>query len=90
LEATLMDYLDIEGATPKIPTMRMLLESAEDVRTRARRIASRIKGALLTSKAKKAEVSVIRDVTFSVGGCASCPRDNHLCGLARSKGCLGQ
>ncbi|HEB02917.1 MAG TPA: L-seryl-tRNA(Sec) selenium transferase [Nitrospirae bacterium] len=68
LEATLMDYVDIEGAMSRIPTMRMLLESAEDVRTRARRIASRIKGALLSSKARKAEVSVVRDVTFSGGG----------------------
>lgn len=67
LEATLMDYVDLESALPKIPTMRMLLESPEEVRKRARRIASRIKG-YLSSGSAKVEVSVIRDVTFSGGG----------------------
>jgi L-seryl-tRNA(Ser) seleniumtransferase len=63
LEATLMDYVDLEGALPKIPTMRMLLDDIEEVRKRARRIASRI-----SSHLPEAEVSVIKDVTFSGGG----------------------
>ena len=67
LEATLMDYVDLDSALLKIPTMRMLLESPLEVRKRARRIASRIKG-LLTSKTAKAEISVKKDVTFSGGG----------------------
>jgi L-seryl-tRNA(Ser) seleniumtransferase len=63
LEATLMDYVDLEKSVEKIPAMRMLLERPEEVRRRARRIASRIKGA-----ARKADVSVIKDVTYSGGG----------------------
>ncbi|MCK4910475.1 MAG: L-seryl-tRNA(Sec) selenium transferase [Thermodesulfovibrionales bacterium] len=67
LEATLMDYVDIDSALPRIPTMRMLLERPEEVRKRARRIASRIKG-YFSNKTKKMEISVVKDVTFSGGG----------------------
>ncbi len=66
LEATLMDYVDLDSALLRIPTMRMLLEEPQEVRKRARRIASRIKG--LTSGTTKAAVSVVKDVTFSGGG----------------------
>ncbi len=67
LEATLMDYVDLESALPRIPTMRMLLEGPQEVRKRARRIASRIKGSI-PAKTKKLEISVVKDVTFSGGG----------------------
>ena len=67
LEATLMDYADIEDAVAKIPTMRMLLEKPEEVRRRARRIASRIKSEAKKA-GKKVATAVMKDVTFAGGG----------------------
>jgi len=63
LEATLMEYIDIEGAKGHIPTLRMLLEPAAEVKKRARKIAMMIK-----KEVKGVEVRVVEDSAFSGGG----------------------
>ncbi len=39
-EAVLMEYLDIDNAKREIPTLRMLLQTPEEIRVRAKKIAS--------------------------------------------------
>jgi L-seryl-tRNA(Ser) seleniumtransferase len=63
LEATLMDYVDLEKAKKDIPTLRMLLEEPEALRKRAKRMAG-----LIARGAKGAGVIVIEDYSFAGGG----------------------
>jgi L-seryl-tRNA(Ser) seleniumtransferase len=63
LEATLFAYADEERLREDIPTVRMLLEDAGMIRTRAKKIA-----ALLRRDVKDAAVAVIKDSSQAGGG----------------------
>jgi L-seryl-tRNA(Ser) seleniumtransferase len=63
LEATLFAYADEERLREDIPTVRMLLEDAGMIRTRAKKIA-----ALLRRDVKDAAVEVIKDSSQAGGG----------------------
>lgn len=70
LESTLADYVDIEAAPDKIPTLRMLLEPAAKVKRRADGLARAIGKATSSSKSKAAKLKahIMADVTYSGGG----------------------
>jgi L-seryl-tRNA(Ser) seleniumtransferase len=62
-EATLMEYLDPENAKRTIPTLQMLLQSPEEVRKRAWKIASGLKRLIVQEK-----IEVVRDTSKAGGG----------------------
>ncbi len=62
-EATLMAYLDIEKAKKEIPTLRMLLQSPEEIRARARKIA-----AGLRKLVDRGKIDVVPDMSKAGGG----------------------
>jgi L-seryl-tRNA(Ser) seleniumtransferase len=62
-EATLMEYIDEEKAIENIPTLRMLLQKAEDIKKRASRIAKRLKAGI-----GDASIRVITDSSRAGGG----------------------
>jgi L-seryl-tRNA(Ser) seleniumtransferase len=62
-EATLMEYLDPENAKRTIPTLQMLLQSPEEVRERARKIASGLRRLIVQEK-----IEVVRDTSKAGGG----------------------
>ena len=70
LESTLADYVDIEGAIDKIPTLSLLLEPASKVKRRADGLARAIGKATSGAKSKSAKLKahVMPDVTYSGGG----------------------
>jgi L-seryl-tRNA(Ser) seleniumtransferase len=61
-EATLMEYLDIENAIREIPTLRMLLQEPEEIRARARKIASGLRRII------KENIEVVSDTSRAGGG----------------------
>jgi len=63
LEATLMEYADIEKAGESIPTIRMLFEEPDSIRKRAGRIALNLRRDMLN-----ASISVISDYSQAGGG----------------------
>ncbi|MCL5021791.1 MAG: L-seryl-tRNA(Sec) selenium transferase [Nitrospirae bacterium] len=63
LEATLMEYADEDGAKERIPTLKMLFEDPESIRTRAKKIALLLKRGLTD-----AEVALIPDSSKAGGG----------------------
>jgi len=63
LEATLMEYVDIEKVREVIPTIRMLLEDLDVIKRRAKRIAS-----LLKRDIHNASVEVVSDSSQAGGG----------------------
>jgi L-seryl-tRNA(Ser) seleniumtransferase len=63
LEATLMEYADIENARDSIPTIRMLFEEPDSIGKRAKRIAL-----LLRRDIRNASVSVVSDFSQAGGG----------------------
>ncbi len=63
LEATLLEYADEERARTGIPTLRMLLEDAEKIRARARKIAG-----TLRRNREDAAIEVIKDSSQAGGG----------------------
>jgi L-seryl-tRNA(Ser) seleniumtransferase len=62
-EATLMEYLDPDNAKRAIPTLRMILQSPEEVRARARKIASGLRRMGVQEK-----IEVVRDASKAGGG----------------------
>lgn len=64
LEATFMQYLDEEKAIKNIPTLRMLTQSQDTIKRRAKRISS----ALKKSISENAEVEIMRDQSRAGGG----------------------
>jgi L-seryl-tRNA(Ser) seleniumtransferase len=62
-EATFMEYLDPENAKRAIPTLQMLLQSPEEVRARARKIASGLRRLIVQEK-----IDVVRDASKAGGG----------------------
>jgi L-seryl-tRNA(Ser) seleniumtransferase len=62
-EATLMEYVDEEKAVENIPTLRMLLQKPEEIKTRANKIARR-----LTSEIKGADIRIMQDSSRAGGG----------------------
>jgi len=62
-EATLMEYLDPENAVREIPVLRMLFQSPEEIRGRARRIASALRAAVTDER-----FDVIEDSSRAGGG----------------------
>jgi L-seryl-tRNA(Ser) seleniumtransferase len=63
LEATLMEYADIENAVESIPTIRMLFEDPDSIGKRAKKIAL-----LLRRDMRNASVSVVKDSSQAGGG----------------------
>lgn len=63
LEAVLMEYIDEDKAKREIPTLRMLLQDKEGIRTRAKKIA-----AILKRHVKNAEISMKEDSSQAGGG----------------------
>jgi L-seryl-tRNA(Ser) seleniumtransferase len=64
LEATLMQYRDEEKAVKEIPTLRMLTQSPEQIKRRAKRIYS----SLVKSISTDASLSIIPDQSRAGGG----------------------
>jgi L-seryl-tRNA(Ser) seleniumtransferase len=62
-EATLLAYMDIECAKDTIPVLQMLLQSAEKIKQRARKIA-----AMLRKAAGIADIRVVQDMSKAGGG----------------------
>lgn len=65
LEATLRLYLDEERARREVPTLRMLSETADDLRPRAERLAAALRSAL---DPQDAAVDVVDEVSRAGGG----------------------
>lgn len=62
-EATLMEYLAMDNAGKAIPVLAMLLQSPEEIRSRANKIASRLRKSLGDEK-----IDVVRDSSKAGGG----------------------
>ncbi len=62
-EATLMEYIDEEKATERIPTLRMLLQKPEEIKARANKIAGRLK-----KEIRDARIQVIAENSRAGGG----------------------
>ncbi len=62
-EATLMAYMDPAGAKHTIPVLQMLLQSSDEIKQRAKKIASALK-----KTAKTTDISVIPDMSKAGGG----------------------
>jgi L-seryl-tRNA(Ser) seleniumtransferase len=62
-EATLLAYMDTECAKDTIPVLQMLLQPAEKIKQRARKIA-----AMLRKAASVADISVVQDMSKAGGG----------------------
>ncbi|MEW6109488.1 MAG: L-seryl-tRNA(Sec) selenium transferase [Nitrospirota bacterium] len=62
-EATLMEYLDTENAKKEIPVLKMLFQSPEEIRSRARKIA-----AGLRKVARNAHIDIVKDTSRAGGG----------------------
>ena len=65
LEATLRLYLNPENARREVPTLRMLTETADEVRVRTKNLASMLKKAL---PANACEVSIVEEISRAGGG----------------------
>ena len=65
LEATLRLYLNPENARREVPTLRMLTETADEVRVRAKKLASMLKKAL---PADACEISIVEEISRAGGG----------------------
>ena len=65
LEATLRLYLNPENARREVPTLRMLTETADEVRVRTKKLASMLKKAL---PADACEVSIVEEISRAGGG----------------------
>lgn len=64
LEATLMHYLDEDLALEEIPTLRMLTQSVEKIKRRARKISASLKKGI----SGQADVEIIADQSQAGGG----------------------
>jgi L-seryl-tRNA(Ser) seleniumtransferase len=62
-EATLMEYVDEEKVIENIPTLRMLLQKPEEIKTRANKIARRLK-----SEIKDTDIHIMQDSSRAGGG----------------------
>lgn len=62
-EATLMEYVDEERVVENIPTLRMLLQKPEKIKTRANKISRRLK-----SEIKDADIRIMQDSSRAGGG----------------------
>jgi L-seryl-tRNA(Ser) seleniumtransferase len=62
-EATLMEYMDPENAIKEIPTLNMLLQKPEEIRTRAKKIASSLRKTISHEK-----IEVLKDISKAGGG----------------------
>ncbi len=62
-EATFMEYMDLENAKKDIPVLGMLLQSPEEIRSRAKKIAAGLRRIV-----KDAEIDVIKDTSQAGGG----------------------
>ncbi|BCB95099.1 L-seryl-tRNA(Sec) selenium transferase [Dissulfurispira thermophila] len=64
-EAVLMHYLDEEKAKKEIPTLRMLLQDINEIRARAKKIATRLHREIKDDVAK---IEIVEDSSQSGGG----------------------
>lgn len=62
-EATLMAYMDIDSAKDNIPALKMLFQSPEEIKQRARKIA-----ATLRKAAQNTDIRVVQDMSKAGGG----------------------
>ena len=65
LEATLRTYLNEDEARKKIPTLRMLTESADDVKKRAKKLKTAIEKKV---DSKKVALEVVEEISRAGGG----------------------
>lgn len=63
LEATLMEYVDEDRAVRNIPTLRMILQKPEEIKSRAKKLANKIRKCI-----KSAEIKIVSDVSRAGGG----------------------
>lgn len=84
LEATLRLYLNPENARREIPTLRMLTETADEVRVRTKKLASMLKKAL---PADACEVSIVEEISRAGGGRCPCAISPPI--ACRSSSCKG-
>ena len=66
-EATLMDYLDPEKALQSIPVLQMLFQSLETIKSRARKIAARLRKQIVGADIAL-EIELVRDSSKAGGG----------------------
>ena len=66
-EATLMDYLDPEKALQSIPVLQMLFQSLETIKSRARKIAARLRKQIV-GNGIALEIGLVRDSSKAGGG----------------------
>jgi L-seryl-tRNA(Ser) seleniumtransferase len=62
-EATLMAYMDSEGAKKNVPVLKMLFQSPDEIKQRARKIARAIRKA-----AQNTDIRVVQDKSKAGGG----------------------
>jgi L-seryl-tRNA(Ser) seleniumtransferase len=62
-EATLMEYMDLEKAKKVIPVLNMLFQTQDEIKSRARRIASELRKTI-----SNAGIDVIKDTSRAGGG----------------------
>jgi len=62
-EATLMEYLDVDKAVESIPALKMLLQKAEKIKERAKKIALHLR-----KQIKNAKVDIVEDMSKAGGG----------------------
>ncbi|MBI5102678.1 MAG: L-seryl-tRNA(Sec) selenium transferase [Nitrospirae bacterium] len=62
-EAVLMDYMDDKGALEAVPVLKMLLQSPEEIRSRAGRLAARLKKTIKTER-----FEIVSDSSKAGGG----------------------
>jgi len=63
LEATFMQYLDEEKAIKEIPTLRMLTQSIDVIKRRARKIYNSLK-----ELSNQASIEILKDISYAGGG----------------------
>lgn len=62
-EATLMEYLDIEGAKRSIPVLSMLFQPIDEIKIRARKIASKLAKSITGEN-----IQVVKEISKAGGG----------------------
>jgi L-seryl-tRNA(Ser) seleniumtransferase len=62
-EATLMEYLDTDSAKESVPVLKMLFQSLDEIRQRARKIAAALRRAT-----GSANIKVVQDMSKAGGG----------------------
>lgn len=62
-EAVLMEYMDTDNAVREVPTLQMLLQSPEEIRAKAERIAAAVR-----EKTGSKDIEPVKDISKAGGG----------------------